>query len=315
MSPMDGVVVPTLENREAHEPNKRDATHARWPLALVQELADRRCVIVIGAGLSATARSANDGSLRPPGWQSLIEGLRDDCLQNVDAEEVNSDISSNNLLAAVEKLQSLANSQDLDHALRSRLVTPNFRPSQAHEAVIKLDQQVVVSLNFDTIYEDLCKKGDASQYSVIHASDNRLAKSVRSSRNIVYKMHGDAGLPGSAVFGVTDYIRRATESPNDDKVLRALFLTRTVLFIGCGMASDPDLDLLITRADSDLTEPYGHYCLTHAANRSRVLAKGRQGLLIPIEYGPEDSPTSHDAFTPSLEALARLVIDARSRGV
>ena len=43
----------------------------KWPKALIVEIAERRCIIFMGAGASASCISA-DGVTRPPDWETLL---------------------------------------------------------------------------------------------------------------------------------------------------------------------------------------------------------------------------------------------------
>ena len=42
----------------------------KWPSSLIREVAERRCILFLGAGISASA-SAEDGS-RPKAWEDFL---------------------------------------------------------------------------------------------------------------------------------------------------------------------------------------------------------------------------------------------------
>ena len=44
-----------------------------WPSALVTELAERRCIIFMGAGTSMES-VAEDGVKHPPNWENFLKG-------------------------------------------------------------------------------------------------------------------------------------------------------------------------------------------------------------------------------------------------
>lgn len=47
-----------------------------WPQSLIPEVAERRCIVVLGAGASAGSRS-RDGASSPPDWSTLLTRAAD----------------------------------------------------------------------------------------------------------------------------------------------------------------------------------------------------------------------------------------------
>ena len=49
-----------------------------WPLPLITELAERRCIIFIGSGVSAGAWKTDGGEKKhPPVWKELLQNILD----------------------------------------------------------------------------------------------------------------------------------------------------------------------------------------------------------------------------------------------
>lgn len=282
---------------------------ADWPPALIQEIAERRCVIVIGAGLSAQSRSAIDGT-RPPSWSGLVEALAKSCFRREIPDVVERRIQAGSLLEAINEIRKHADPQSFDRAMTQILVEPRFQASESHDHVIELDQQVVISLNFDSIYEDQCRKGDSFLYRVTGPTHGDLGRHIRGPSKVIYKLHGSIANPDTIVFGTQDYIRNAQMGSGDLRVIEALLLTRTVLFIGCGFNGDPDVDLLLESMSKAGSSNYPHYALVRKSEGGGARGSSSSNAVQRIEYGgtPEDP---HAYFAGSLKELAHEVRERR----
>lgn len=292
-----------------NQPSATSSLAANWPTALIQEIAERRCIIVIGAGLSAQSQSALNGS-HPPSWASLVEQLAKICFRRGVIESVQRKIDASSLLDAVVEIRKHVDPQTFDRALAEILVDPVFEPTECHDYIIELDQQVVISLNFDSIYEDQCERGNPADYRVTSPVHGDLGRHVRGPSKAIYKLHGSVRNPNSLIFDTKDYIRNAEAASTDLKVIEALLLTRTALFVGCGFNGDPDVELMLEKLGQVGGAPYPHFALVRSPMDGDDPRPNLNGVIQWIEYGgtPE---APHAGFVDSLRELAHDVRERR----
>jgi hypothetical protein len=283
-----------------------------WPESLVIELAARRCIVFLGAGASASATRPNGAAGHPPNWLRFLEILRDGTNKG----------EAGDLVKAVELLDS---KQYLDCAeiLRSTCLHPadynrligetleRYRPTEVHKMIELLDQKIVVTTNFDTLYEDHCRQGDARHgYSVINYYDDGLIARMRSPKRLILKGHGSVTVPEKTILSKSDFFKARAGYPNFFKTLESLFLTHTLLFIGYSV-TDPDIQLLLENASIAAASDHPHYALMAQGLHSAIKAAFFRTFNLQIlEYDPRDQ---HQEFLVSLQDLAARVNEMRDQ--
>ncbi len=234
-----------------------------WPLSLVPEIAERRCVVVLGAGASAGSFSL-DGRIRPPNWSKLLLDasnlLTDLTLQTL----VRSLVDKERFLDAAEIVVAKSNCADYADFIRQVFVDPRFKPSQIHEEVYKLDPKIVVTTNYDDIYETYCRTGLGSQgYNVCRYYESHALNDVRSKMRIILKAHGCVSDPQKTILSRTQYHHARKDYPQFYNLLDSLFLTSTLLFIGCSLV-DPDFQLLLESTNIKCPSAHPHYAIVES---------------------------------------------------
>jgi hypothetical protein len=124
----------------------------QWPTSLVPEVAERRCIVVLGAGASAGCR-ANTGKCTPPSWTTLLDQASELLNDVGDKKLVMSLVKKERYLDAAEIVVAKANTADYASFIRRVFVDPHYLHSDIHEEVHKLDPKIVVTTNYDDIYE------------------------------------------------------------------------------------------------------------------------------------------------------------------
>jgi SIR2-like domain len=281
-----------------------------WPESLVIELAARRCIVFLGAGASSSASRADASGEHPPNWLSFLRILqagsnRGEPGDLVKAVEL---LGSKQYLDCAEILRSTC----LHPADYNRLVgetLERYRPTEVHRTVESLDQKIVVTTNFDTLYEDHCRQGEARHgYSVINYYDEGLITRMRSPKRLILKAHGCVTVPEKTILSKSDFFKMRAEYPGFFKTLESLFLTHTLLFIGYSV-TDPDIQLLLENASITAKSDHPHYALMatglHPAIREAFF---RTFNLRILEYAPAND---HEEFLISLQDLAARVNEMR----
>src|SRR5262249_19570379 len=129
--------------------------------------------------------------------------------------------------------------------LRRTFVHPGFQPTKIHEYILELDPKVVVTTNYDQIYDNFCKQGQATEgYSVLRYHDENILDEIRSTARVIIKAHGCLSDTTKIVLTRSQYFKAKQSYPSLYSILDSLFLVNTVLFVGCGL-TDPDIQLVL----------------------------------------------------------------------
>lgn len=231
-----------------------------WPEALVTEIAERRCVVILGAGASADCVDA-DGEA-PPTWSELLLGAAGKFLAGrPEMDDFNAYMVKELLLEAAEVIVECAYPADYSEYLRDALGRHPYTIGRIYEQIVKLDARVNVSTNFDEILDNYCRnQGQGQPYSVIQYYEPNAIRELRSRRRLVLKAHGSVCDTGKLVLTRLQSYRARREHPRFFELLHALFLTNSLLFVGHSLR-DPDLQLLLESVHMASQDTFPHYAL------------------------------------------------------
>jgi hypothetical protein len=279
-----------------------------WPDSLVSEIAERRSTIFMGAGASMASRGV-DGTTQPPGWLSLLEGALPLVHKDADKRYAKKLLKAARFLDAAEVIRESSSAADFTAYLQTKLAEPNFQPSEFHRYILEIDPKVLITTNYDEIYDHYCVSGSASAgYRIIKYTDGTLVENLRSKLRLVVKAHGCLSNPGKLVLTRSSYYKAKRDFPGFYAVLDALFLTQTILFVGCSL-TDPDIQLVLENANISAPSDHPHYALIeklpHPVMRDAL--KTMHNIEV-IEYPSK----RHDLAIEALRDLRDLVISRRS---
>lgn len=229
-----------------------------WPIALVAELAARRCIVFLGTGASASCLS-QDESTRPPGWNLFLEKLKAQIPSATNLSEIEDLIFKEKYLDAAEIILNKISSADFTRIIRELFVTPRYQASSIHESILKIDPKIVVTTNYDDIYDNYCRTGMAREgYNICKYYEKHLVADLRSPVRLVVKAHGCVSDPSQIILSRSQYFKERQNNNTFYSVLDALFLTHTLLFIGYSI-SDPDIQLVLENASITAPSAHPHY--------------------------------------------------------
>uniref|UniRef100_UPI0035B67272 SIR2 family NAD-dependent protein deacylase n=1 Tax=Yunchengibacter salinarum TaxID=3133399 RepID=UPI0035B67272 len=142
--------------------------------------------------------------------------------------------------------------------LREEFLTPNYNPSTLHKKIFDLNQRIVISLNFDEIYEKYARNITDQNISVKKYNETDSYQFLRDDNYYIIKAHGDINEPNNIIFTKKDYSESRVKYSHFYDVLDACFLSHTLLFIGCGI-DDPDFNLILENQNFKYPEAQSHY--------------------------------------------------------
>lgn len=279
-----------------------------WPEVLVDDLARRRCVIVIGAGVSMNSTNAH-GS-RPRSWKAFLEeGLKLIDGSRSLAKAIRDQIKNGDYLTACEVIREKLGQAKFNEFARREFLTPAFKPAEIHKHIHKLDARIVITPNVDQIYESYIAHVEGTA-TIKSYDDEDLAEAIRLPGRLIYKVHGSINSPAKMIFTRSDYARLRNSHRASVEILHALVLTHTFFFIGCGL-SDPDTTLMLE--DYSFRHGVGRpHFFTIPKNEiqrnevSEVISKTRN-----LEFLPYDPSGGHSQLTDRLSALVSQVDSRR----
>ncbi|WP_349370480.1 SIR2 family protein [Salinarimonas sp.] len=273
-----------------------------WPESLKDAIARRRAVIVIGSG--ASANSATDDGDRPPTWGIFLK----DAYNNLPRKKT----YIKRALDRYEYLEACGYLKDeygneWDRLVRRVFMTPNYRPAEIHRAIFNLDCRVILSLNFDRIYEKYAHTQSEGTVIVKNYHDDDIRQVVAGSGRYILKPHGSVETINNIIFTAEDYASARVEHAKFYEMITALLHTHTFLFVGCGL-SDPDMRLILEDYRYKHSE-FPHYITLPApvADAEVSLIRRSRGLNV-LKYSKKDN---HSELTRSLLELGAEMLDRR----
>jgi hypothetical protein len=277
---------------------------ADFPPQLVSQIARRKAIVVIGSGVSAHATIKGTAN-RPKTWGNFLDfALRE---LGGSRGHISRALKEYRYLDACFYLKEAHGDEDWLRLISDEYSVPEFVPAELHKAIQDLDCRIVISLNFDQIYERLCQQGTEGTYIVKNYYDTHLRRCLVGQENYIFKMHGSIDAPERLIFNSDDYARARIQHKHFYDVISALALTNTFLFIGCGTA-DPDVKLILEDQKYS-TDSTSHYFLTgdRITSEEVNLLKKTRGLNI-IKYS---NLNHHYELVTMVKELVQLVAEKR----
>lgn len=274
-----------------------------WDEDIVEAIARRRCAIVIGSGVSANSKGNNGAS--PPTWKAF---LTEGAAQVENSQHITDAIDANDLLEACDYLKSAMGNR-WSSFLREHFSTPRYKTAEIHKQIFELDARIVISLNFDNIYDRFANNAAEGTVIVKNYYDEDIREAVSGSDRYIIKPHGTIDTLSKIIFTLDDYARARVEHSSFYQVLNSVLHTNMLLFFGCGL-NDPDIRTLFEDYRYTYDEMPHYITQSGPVHQAKVeLVKRTRGLNI-IEYS---SAAGHRELTDSIRALVSLVNEKRDR--
>lgn len=283
-----------------------------WPDSLIDELAARRCVIFLGSGASAPAtKQVGEELVRPPTWAGLLKILLDKCPNDPQGSKNNAEtlLNKENYLDCAEIIRETC----LSTAEYNRCISQTFSGYEAtdiHKAVEILDQKVVITTNFDCLYENHCRQGEGRDgYAILRYYDGGLIARMRSPTRLIIKAHGCTSEPERTILTKSDFFNARSDHKGFFDALESIFLTHTILFIGYSI-NDPEIQLILENNIITYPSSNPHYATMPKGSHPSILSAFKKTNNIDIlEY---DSANNHAELLDCLNSLCSRVEERRS---
>ncbi|MDT0643963.1 SIR2 family protein [Zunongwangia sp. F363] len=271
-----------------------------WPNNLVEDIARRRCVLVLGSGVSKN--SVNDEGLRPKDWNEFLRSAS----ENINGKtEIRKQIKAGDYLTACELIKKELGREDFNTLVKKEFLTPGFKPAKIHEHIFNLDSRVIITPNFDKIYDTYANTASHGNIIVKKFTEHDIADNIRRPEPLIIKIHGSVESPDDLIFTRKDYSEARTKYRDFYHLIDALSVTHTFVFIGCG-TNDPDIRLILEDYSFRFSRNKKHFMVMpknalHAKVRTII---NETMSLKSLLYDPKDN---HTLLTSSLENLVKEV--------
>lgn len=270
-----------------------------WPESLVKDIALRKCVLVLGAGISMN--STNAGGIRPKSWLDFLNHAVNQVANPKYQKSIKQLIKNNDYLTACELIKQQMGRANFVDLLQNEFHSPGFIPSEVHKTIFKIDAKIVITPNFDNIYDRYALQETAGTVIIKKYYEPDVAETVRLNKRLIIKNHGSIEDPNHLIFSRKDYSKARTNNKAFYEILDSLSITNTFLFLGCG-TNDPDIRLLLEDYQNRFQYSREHFfVLSKKSNPLGVNQILEETMNIRIlEYDKKDN---HKEFIDSLEDL------------
>jgi len=275
-----------------------------WPAQLLEDFAAERVVLFIGSGVSRNSVGA-DGITKPKTWYSF---LRDTAVQLGILSKIDPYLQAKDYLTALDLIRHGMPAQDYAKIVRKEYLTPGYGPAQIHEAIYRLNCRIVLTPNFDKIYDVYVGEKSRGTIDVKEYHCPELAEFIRGDRRVVIKTHGSVDSHKLMIFGRKEYAQARVQYSLFYEILKALILTHTFVFIGCGI-DDPDIKLVLEDINFGAVGSRSHYFVSaeHAIDADmKNILRDTMNLSV-IEYPYVVGSNNHSHLTTEIMTLADLV--------
>lgn len=274
-----------------------------WPEDIVEAIARRKSVILIGSGVSANAKNSNGAA--PPTWRSFLESANKNA-PNGKKRYISDAIKGGQYLDACYYLKESYGAKWI--RLLKESYAGAYTHADIHQAIFDLDSRIVASLNFDSIYEDFARRNSDNSCVLKNYYDKNIRQVVAGNERYILKVHGSIDTPDALIFTAEDYAKARVTYSNFYEILNALLHTHTFLLIGCGV-TDPDMQWIFEDYNYKHSES-PHYILLKKETPDKQLEMLRETRgLNTLKYSSKDG---HRELTARLQELVVLVNEERN---
>ena len=267
---------------------------------LVGDLARQKVILFLGAGISASARTASGGKMR--GWPEFLGWVNNKNLTGKIKRQIKDLIKEKDYLLACEILQQELKNEwpDLIRNEYGQVAAP----SELHKSVIRLQQRLIITTNFDKLIENTCSsEALGSHYpTVLYKVDENSFRMMKDHEtSYILKLHGTVDDANSLVFSRSEYIRQAFGNSQYSGLLDSLLLNYTFLYIGFSM-DDPAITSLMEMYALKYPSARPHFIFTGNSvepNISEINKRLRKLMIIPY-----NSSNNHEMLPGIIDSLA-----------
>jgi hypothetical protein len=252
------------EHRDALSWVKADNQRRKIFTSIAEALYRKRLVPFVGAGLS---KSLDKHLLL---WGEALQAMRDSRARFNKKTAFNEMLSSGDFLGAAELLRRNNTSQTEIFIRNTYNITDRagFELKGGVQVLPELCKGCIVTTNFDNAIEHAFRKvNNAFENYMQGPVHNKFFPALAKGEHCLLKLHGDAADNQTYVFTRSQYERHYRTNGDFDftkplpKALRQIYVSNSLLFIGCSLDKDWTLELFQAVRNTNQYEIPMHYAL------------------------------------------------------
>jgi len=280
-----------------------------WPEDLVNDIAARRSVLFLGAGVSKNARNAKGE--HPMDWKEFLRYLATRVPDDQQRDEILLCVNEGDLLTACELARKYLHRDGFKTALLQQFADKAFQHADIHDNLSRVDSRFVLTTNFDKLYENRANQIQNNTVLVKTYYEGDVADVFRRSQRVVLKVHGSIDSPEHTIFTRSQYALARRDYAHFYNLLRSLFITHTHVFLGAS-PRDPDIQILLEDHAYHFEGSRPHFiAMPRDSARAGTLKVMEETMnLRALTYDPVNN---HIELGQSIAALVPLVEAARQR--
>lgn len=279
-----------------------------WPTSLIREIAERRVIFFIGAGLSKAAHN------KLPTWGNLLTNLSEGLPTKKNKELIKQLIRQGRMLDAAQVIHDGLPRADMNARLRETFQIRPIPNSEIYSDILKMDPKTIVTTNYDDLLEknfEHFSQGTEAHSICSHLS-TKLVTDLRSPIRSIVKLHGCVSDPSNVVLDRSSYFKAKRDNPGIFNTVSSLMTVNTVLFLGYSI-NDPDIQLILENINIHSNSDHPHYALMSKFEHPAIRDSMKETFNIDfVEYPSGD----HSKVPEAISTLREKVISLReARGI
>jgi len=265
------------------------------PGSVIDATRDGSLVLLVGSGLSIAAGMAS--------WDEVATVLREHASVGRDDFE--------GVFDTLETPDAVRRS--IPQATYERILREaygdQYAPTEQHRIIAQLPFRTILTTNFDSLLERANSGQGASSITI--AEDSDVPRWQESAGRQVVKFHGTIERPSTLVFGERSYAELYQSNGLMMSLLRTLFATRPILFVGFGFR-DPFVKALLSSVHQVANKPgqRSHFVLVRR-DEGRAGYYQDLGLIPVVTDVSDDDPFGTTHFLQELSAAAAMEANGR----
>ncbi|WP_282396866.1 SIR2 family protein [Pseudomonas sp. PS01298] len=276
---------------------------------LINDLAERRTVIFVGAGVSAGVTTRNGGRLKV--WDAFLKENAEKLTDRAIKKQALDLIKNADYLMACEMISRGLGDKAWELALTTEY-NQRAQPSPLQKLIMQLKQRIILTTNFDLFLEkawDEVNSDSTHNPRILKRLDSNALHAFRDSDEYIIKIHGSIDDLDSMIFTKKEYSDKAYGNWAYSKFIETILLTHTVIFVGFSLA-DPAISQIIENYAHHLPQARPHYIFL-AGNQSETFVQINKDLR-RIFIVPYKKTSDHGELTKLFERIVSEV-DTRRR--
>jgi hypothetical protein len=265
-----------------------------------------RVVPFVGAGMS-----------KPMGMPLWGEALREllGSLQDSDAAAIATQIDACEFLAAAQAMAE-GHAVHVTNFVQTRYRDQRMKLAGPMVLLPRIAKGCVITTNFDDAIEQTYRGVNVEFHAYMHGTQehNFFPRLVRGDRCLL-KLHGDADNPATHILTHAQY-DGGYGNPFDfhkplPKALRQVFVSQSLLFLGCSLEQDWTLELFQQAKQADEYAIPNHYAILPAPADTQVKQQ-KATRLLTLNIQPLWYPAGEHEF---VERYLQLIVDVAERRI